>query len=151
MPAHRKPTKAATAAGVPVATDPIKHEADEMEPQAYVVKSSWLRDAAERVLATFAQAFLGVFGATQIIDAGSGHLDVSVARMALAAGIAAVLALLKAWLAKYVTRTVSPASLAPTPAPKPVAEAGYSPLDLLVWVLIAVILVLVIVFLAHQV
>src|SRR3954447_10580221 len=93
-----------------VTADPLDKPA---EPQAYVVKSSWLRDTAERVAFTFAQAFLGVFGATQIVDAGSGHLDVGLARMALAAGIAAVLALVKAGIAAKVGGTVSPASLAP--------------------------------------
>lgn len=116
MPA-RKPTRQATAAGVPIAAEPV---AGAVEAQAYTVKSSWLRDTAERVAFTFAQAFLGVFGATQIVDAGSGHLDVGLARMALAAGIAAVLALVKAGIAAKVGGTVSPASLAPTPAPEPV-------------------------------
>lgn len=73
------------------------------------------RDLAERVLSTFAQAFLGVFAAANLFSAGN-ELDVSELRQlagaGVSAGIAAVLALMKGLAARNIGENGT-ASLAP--------------------------------------
>lgn len=79
---------------------------------------TWLEDAAERVLSTFIQAFLGVTGVGALVAATTSHdwhaLAV-LARSGEAAGLAAVIALGKSVAASRKAGTVSPASLAPAP------------------------------------
>jgi hypothetical protein len=67
---------------------------------------SWLRDTAERVVASFFGAFLTVLAA-----AGTDYVNVSTWRAAAIAGGAAVFSVLKAAVASRRADTVSPASL----------------------------------------
>lgn len=85
------------------------------------ITRAWLVDAAERVGATFGEAFLASFGLQGIIALSAGHIDFTAVHVAEQAGIAAVLALVKAAFAAKVKRTVSPASLAPLTTAAPSA------------------------------
>lgn len=78
---------------------------------------AWCVDVAERVGATFAEAFLAVFGVGGLTSLVSGHLDRVLLTAALSAGVAAVLAVAKGLLAAKIKGTVSPASLAPEQQP----------------------------------
>lgn len=71
--------------------------------------SKWLKDALERVVATFAEAFAGAL----ILG---DQLNVSTAKSAGLAGIIAALAVVKSIAAKFVTANPNSASLAPTVA-----------------------------------
>lgn len=70
---------------------------------------AFLTDAAERVLATFVEAFLGAW-------ALSPALDISTLQIAGIAGLTAAAAVVKATAAAVRTGTLSPASLASSPA-----------------------------------
>ena len=74
---------------------------------------AWIVDAAERVGATFAESFLASFSLPALYALADGHIDWSAVRIAEQAGLAAVLALVKAAVAAKKTQAVSPASLAP--------------------------------------
>lgn len=79
--------------------------------------SAFARDAKERVLSTLVQAFLGAFttvlvGSTFFEDLARFDLNEQVLSSAAVAGLAAVLSLVKAGVAKYKANTLSPASLA---------------------------------------
>jgi hypothetical protein len=67
----------------------------------------WLKDTIERVLTTFAGAFL-----TVLVAAGTDYVDVSTWKAAAVAGGAAVFSVLKAAIASRTSNAVSPASLA---------------------------------------
>lgn len=62
----------------------------------------WLRDTAERVIATAIQTFLALIVVT----------DISTLRTAAVAGLAAGLSVLKAAVARKVPGTIGPASVA---------------------------------------
>lgn len=78
------------------------------------MSSTWLKDTLERVISTFAQAFLAV-----LIAAGTDYVNVSTWKAAAVAGGAAVFSVLKSALAAARPNTISPASLAAEPAPEP--------------------------------
>lgn len=80
------------------------------------MSSTWLKDTVERVLASFAGAFL-----TVIVAAGTDYVDVSTWKAAALAGGAAAFSVLKAAVAAARPNTISPASLAAEPAPEPLA------------------------------
>jgi hypothetical protein len=65
----------------------------------------WLRDTAERSIATFAQTFLA------LLLAGS-LADVATIQAAAVAGLASALSVIKSALAARIPGTVSPASVA---------------------------------------
>lgn len=69
----------------------------------------WLRDTAERVVATFLQAFLAALLAGPLDLVSVGTL-----RAAALGGIAAALSVIKAALATRLPGTISPASVAPS-------------------------------------
>jgi hypothetical protein len=73
--------------------------------------TTWLKDALERVLSTYVQAFLGLLVAVPAAD-----LDWSVAETAAIAALPAAAAVLKAILAAAFPGTVSPASLVKPPS-----------------------------------
>jgi hypothetical protein len=66
----------------------------------------WWRDTIERVVATWAEAFLGL-----LIASWSGALDWSVIETAAWSALPAALAVLKAAAASKRSDTVSPASM----------------------------------------
>lgn len=68
----------------------------------------WVRDVAERTVATWAQTFLGLLLAGWTTDA----VDLTLVQSAAVAAIPAALAVLKGAIAAKVPGTVSPASLA---------------------------------------
>ena len=67
----------------------------------------WLKDVAERTIATYLQAFIGLLLAGWTTDA----IDLSLVQAAAVSAIPAALAVLKGALATKVPGTVSPASL----------------------------------------
>jgi hypothetical protein len=67
----------------------------------------WLKDTAERAIATYVQVFLGLLIAGWSTD----KLDLSVLSTAALAAVPALLAVIKAALAAHVDPSVSPASL----------------------------------------
>lgn len=73
------------------------------------MNSKWFIDAAERVVATFVEAFVGLIVV-------SGQLDVSTAEKAAAAGVIAAAAFVKTLVAKFLTANPNSASLAPAVA-----------------------------------
>lgn len=80
-------------------------------PPSRDVAAKYARDLVERVVATFAQAFLGALVAGNWFDVA--HIrDLSIVQTAGVAGLVAVLALIKGVVAKLISRDDS-ASLAP--------------------------------------
>lgn len=81
----------------------------------------WLKDAAERVLATYLEAFCGL-----LIASSAGMMSLSSVRAAALAAIPAALSVLKSIAASRLPGTVSPASvvrqLSPDPATLPTHE-----------------------------
>lgn len=78
---------------------------------------AWVKDALERLVKTFVQAFIA-----QVTASGLGLIDaiqdVSTLERAAIAGIAAVLSLIMSWLSKWAGtdgNKVSPASLVNRP------------------------------------
>jgi hypothetical protein len=67
----------------------------------------WLRDVAERTVATYLQAFFGLLLAGWTTDA----VDLSLVQTAAVAAVPAALAVLKGALASKVPSTISPASV----------------------------------------
>jgi hypothetical protein len=67
----------------------------------------WLKDVAERTVATYAQAFIGLLLAGWTTDA----VDLSLVQAAAVSAVPAALAVLKGALASKVPGTISPASL----------------------------------------
>lgn len=57
----------------------------------------WVRDAVERVAATYVQSVIGLLTADQLTS-----MDMSTVKTLLVSGLPAVLALVKAWLARWV-------------------------------------------------
>ena len=77
----------------------------------------WLIDTAERVVVTAGEAFCGA-----MLLSGADLISLSAVRSAEVAAVGAGLAALKAAFAALVPSGISPASLAPAPAPsQPVA------------------------------
>ena len=79
--------------------------------------SKFAKDMWERVLSTYVQAFLGastvsVLGSSFFDELARFDLNEKLLGSAATAGVAAILAVVKAQLAKRVANTVSPASLA---------------------------------------
>lgn len=79
--------------------------------------SVFAKDAWERVLSTLVQAFLATFSAALVgssffEDLAKFDLNEQALGAATVAGVASVLALVKAYIAKNKPDTVSPASLA---------------------------------------
>lgn len=74
---------------------------------------SWSRDAFERVAWTVVQVLLATF-LTAVTEAirGTEVTDLDAITAALLAGWGAVAALVKAWVAKFIEGTVTPASTA---------------------------------------
>lgn len=72
----------------------------------------YARDLAERVLWTFAQAFVGALITGGVLDGVAGVADITGWQAAGLAGVAAVISLIKGLLAKFVGRSDS-ASTAP--------------------------------------
>lgn len=70
----------------------------------------WLRDALERVVATYVEAFAGL-----LIAAGTGLVTLSSVKAAAVAAIPAAVAVVKTLAAARVSGTVSAASVAPDP------------------------------------
>lgn len=69
----------------------------------------WLKDTAERTLATYCEVFLGLLIATWVTD--TSQLDLSFVAVAGWSAIPAALTVLKAAFADLRAGTVSPASL----------------------------------------
>lgn len=90
---------------------------------------AWCIDVGERVGATFAEAFLAVFGVGGLTSLINGHLDRVLLTAAASAGVAAVLALGKGLLAAKIKGTVSPASLAPEQQPGQEMQDAPRPVD----------------------
>ena len=67
----------------------------------------WLRDVAERTVATYLQAFIGLLLAGWTTDA----VDLSLVQAAAVSAVPAALAVLKGALASKVPGTISPASV----------------------------------------
>lgn len=72
-----------------------------------MIDRTWLKDVAERTIATYVQAFLGLLLAGWATDT----VDLSVVQSAAIAAVPAALAVLKGAIAKRVPGTLSPASL----------------------------------------
>ena len=67
----------------------------------------WIRDVAERAIATYLQTFLGLLLAGWTTDT----VDLSVVQAAAVAAVPAALAVVKGALAARVPGTISPASV----------------------------------------
>jgi uncharacterized membrane protein len=76
------------------------------------ITRSFLVDLAERAIATYVQAFLGLLIASSVVS-------VDTLQAAAVAAIPAALSVVKSLLAeRFVPGTVSPASLAQSPSPR---------------------------------
>jgi len=73
---------------------------------------TWFIDTSERVLASFAGAFV-----TVVVAAGTDYVNVSTWKAAAIAGGAAAFSAIKGAIAAARSGTISPASLAAEPSP----------------------------------
>lgn len=106
--------KSAVAAVIPGVINVLKQALTTWTPQP----QSWFGDTSLRAIWTFAITFLGAYSAN-----GLDLFNASLAKMAAMGGFTAVLAVIKAAIAKRVPNTITPASLA-TPSTPPATPPG---------------------------